>query len=156
MEDGGMAGGIGSQDAPERRRSRRRRVLKRAQLIFGLAGSTIDCLVLDETAFGVQLETPVMSHFPDKLQIRFAGGGIYDAQRLWSTGTKLGLKYVGSRIYDEESLRQRKAVRLALKTQSIAAALHMLRDMDFFKSEALREASVAAELAVMRLSEMLD
>jgi hypothetical protein len=145
-----------AEETAEQRRLRRRRVLKRAQLIFGISGSTIDCLVLDESRFGVQLETPLMTPLPDHLRIRFANGAIYDAMRSWSAGNKLGLEYVGSQIYDEATLRQRKAVRLTLKTQGLQVALHMLRDFEFFKDDDLRQAAEAAELALSRLSGLLD
>jgi len=150
-DDGGKA-----ENSAEYRRSRRRQVLKRAQLIVGVAGSTIDCLVLDESPFGVQLETPAMTHLPEHLRIRFADGAIYDAVRSWSAGNKIGLEYVSSQIYDEATLRQRKAVRLALKTHALHVVVQMLRDHEFFKDDDLREAADAAELALARLSGLLE
>ncbi len=156
MADSEELTGVKAETGCERRRGRRRRVLKRAQLIFGQAGSTIDCLVLDETPFGVQLETPVMTLVPEHLRIRFAGGETFNAIRLWSIGNRIGLNYVGSRIYDEESLRQRKAVRLTLETQGLPEAVQMLRDLEYFRSDDLRDAAKALELALERLSALLE
>jgi hypothetical protein len=140
----------------ELRRARRRRVLKRAQLIFGFAGSTIDCLVLDESRLGVQLETEVMVQFPEQFRIRFADGATYVARRQWSTGNRAGLEFLGARLYDEETLEHRKAVGAALKAQGVHVAVRMLRDMNYLKSEELREAAEAVELALARLNAMLE
>ncbi len=156
MDDGATEGGDIPQGGADYRRSRRQQVLKRAQLIFGVAGSTIDCLVLDESPFGVQLETPVMTQVPEHLRIRFASGAVYDAVLSWSAGNKLGLKYIGTQIFDETTLRQRKAVRLALRTHALHVPLQMLRDQEFFKDDDLREAAEAADKALARLSALLE
>jgi hypothetical protein len=140
----------------ELRRARRRRVLKRAQLIFGFAGSTIDCLVLDESRLGIQLETEGMVQFPEQMRIRFADGAIYVARRQWSTGNRAGLEFLGTRIYDEESQQHRIAVKAALKQQGVHVAVRMLRDVNYLKNEELREAAEAAELAFARLNAMLE
>ncbi len=140
----------------DQRRAQRRQVLKRAQLIFGHGGCTIDCLVLDESPLGVRVETPVMTDIPEYLLIRFSGGGTFNAARHWSAGTRLGLEFIGSRIYDDETLRLRKAARLALQMQGVPAAVHLLRDAEFFKNEDLREAAESAERALARLNLLLE
>jgi hypothetical protein len=147
---------LGGKGQVEHRRARRRQVLKRGQLIFGHAGSTIDCLVLDESPHGVGLETPLMTDFPEHLRIRFAGGVTYDALRRWSAGNRLGVEFVSSRMDDEESLRLLAAVRQALKTKGVHAAIRMMQEADFLKNDELRDAAAAAETALARLSALLE
>ena len=130
-----------ADDAVEKRRARRRQVLKRGQLVFGFGGSTVDCLIIDETTFGVQLETSVMTDLPDNVRVRFVGGATFDALRRWATGNRVGLEFMGSQIYDEVALRRRKAVAVALKNQGVNIAVHMLRDEEFFKNDELRSAA---------------
>jgi hypothetical protein len=140
----------------ELRRTRRRQVLKRGQVIFGIGDSTIDCLILDEAASGVQLETAVITQFPEQLRLRFSDGATYAARRQWSAGSKIGLEFVGSRLYDEATLNKRKAAREVLKTHGVHAAVKRLQELDFFKDPALREAAEAAELAFARLNALLE
>jgi hypothetical protein len=131
-------------------------VLKRGQLIFGHADSTIDCLVLDESSRGAGLETPLMTDFPERLRIRFAGGVTYDALRRWSAGNRLGVEFVSSRMDDDESLRLLAAVRQALATQGLQAAIRLLQEVNFLKNDELRDAAAAAETALARLSALLE
>lgn len=146
----------GGEGRVEHRRTRRRHVLKRGQLIFGHADSTIDCLVLDESSRGAGLETPLMTDFPERLRIRFAGGVTYDALRRWSAGNRLGVEFVSSRMDDDESLRLLAAVRQALATQGLQAAIRLLQEVNFLKNDELRDAAAAAETALARLSALLE
>jgi hypothetical protein len=143
MEGGGAASGVA-----EKRRTRRRQVLKRAQLIVGSTGSTIDCLVLNESEFGVNLETAVMSQVPEHLRIRFADGVTHEARRLWARGNQLGLEFEDKRIG--------QAAALALQCRSLQAAVAKLREEDFLKSDDLRAAAEAAELALAKLRALLE
>ncbi len=145
-----------AQKTIEHRRTKRRQVLKRAQLVFGFAGSTIDCLIIDETPFGVLLETPLMTNVPDHVKIRFVGGATFDALRRWATGNKMGLEFVGSQLFDEATLRQRRVIDGVLKTQGVNAAVYMLREVRFFESPELQSAAEAAEIAVARLESLLE
>lgn len=146
----------GGEGKLEHRRARRRQVLKRGQLIFGHADSTIDCLVLDESPHGAGLETPLMTDFPERLRIRFAGGVTYDALRRWSAGNRLGVEFVSSRTDDEELHRLLAAVRQALSAQGLYAAIRLLREADFLKNDKLRAAAATAETALARLSALLE
>lgn len=139
----------------ERRQARRHSVLKRGQLIFGFGGSTIDCLILDESEAGVQAETAVMIEFPERLQLRYGGGAIRDVTRLWAVGTRAGLGFLEAR--GDEALRQcRKAAAVALRSQGLPAAMRLLREQGFCGSAELQQAAEAAELALARLNTLLE
>lgn len=153
-EDGAEAAAP-AENAPNKRRTRRQQVLKRGQIIFGFLGSTIDCLVIDHSPFGARLETPVMTEVPEQLRIRFAGE-THDAICRWSAGNRLGLEFVGPKVLDEETLRRRRAIRQALRSQGVPAAARMLRDAAFFNNPELQQAAEAAEAAFTRLSDLLD
>jgi hypothetical protein len=144
-----------SEDS-EKRRSRRRQVLKRAQLIFGFGSSSVDCLILDESAHGLQVETAVMMEFPEKLRVRFSDGAIHRVNRLWTAGNRLGLAFVDKQLYDEVASRERKTIQMALKAQGFPAAMQLLRERNFFNDTELQKAAEAAEFALAKLSAMLD
>jgi hypothetical protein len=133
----------------DNRRARRRQVLKRAQLILGSSGSTIDCLVLNESEFGVNLETSVMSQVPERLRVRFADGATREARRLWARGNQLGLEFEGRRITKPDAA-------LALQTRGMQAAVAKLRELEVFEGDDLRAAAEAAELALARLTALLE
>ncbi|MDQ2763643.1 MAG: hypothetical protein M3Y22_09235 [Pseudomonadota bacterium] len=75
------------------RRSKRSRVLKSAKIIFGISGSTIDCLVLDETEGGLRVETDVVIQIPENVTIQYRSGAIVPARRRWARGTEIGLEF---------------------------------------------------------------
>jgi hypothetical protein len=125
----------------EKRRVKRQQVLKRGQLIFGFAGSTIDCLIIDETSYGMLIETPLMTDLPERLRVSVAGGATFDAVRRWSMGNKIGLEFIQPERRDNAVIRKRLA---------------MLRDVNFFEDEELRVIAEAAEASVAWLISMLD
>lgn len=140
----------------DNRRSRRRQVLKTGQIILGFAGSTIDCLIVDETSQGVGIETAVMTDLPERLRLKIAGGAAFDAIRRWSIGSRVGVEFVGPKIPGDAASRQKKDVLMALKSQGAQAAALMLRDLDYFKDADLRTAMEEAEAAYQRLAAMLE
>jgi hypothetical protein len=139
----------------EHRRTKRQQVLKRAQLIFGYSGSVIDCLIIDESPFGVLLETPVMTVVPETVKIRFVGGATFDALRRWATGNKIGLEFMGSQIFDDASRQQRRSIDAVLKKQGVNAAVFMLREARFFNNSELQSAAEDAEITLARLESLL-
>jgi hypothetical protein len=156
LRDGPAAAGKDPKAGAEKRRVKRQQVLKRGQLIFGLGGSTIDCLIIDESSYGILVETPLMTDLPEQLRITVAGGATFDAVRRWSMGNKLGLEFILPERRDSAVLRKRLAIRLALKNQNVHTAVLMLRDVNFFEDEELRVMAEAAEASVAWLSSMLE
>ena len=147
--------GEAAEKMPELRRARRQQVLKRAQLGFGFLGSTIDCLIIDESPFGVLSETPVMTQVPEHVKLRLASGATFDALRRWTAGNKIGFEFIGSQIHDEATLRQRMVIDGVLRKQGLHAAAFLLRDAKFFNNVELEIAAEAAMVALSRLQSLL-
>jgi hypothetical protein len=148
--------------AAEGRRAKRQRVLKRAQLVVGFSGSTFDCLIIDETPFGILLETPLMMmHVPELVKLRFVDGTTFEARRRWSVGNKIGLEFAGSQAFEGTAtfegaiLAQRRAAGEVLRRQGLTAAVCLLREAGFFQSAELQSAAEAAGIALARLEAML-
>ena len=126
-----------------------------AELVFGFPGMHIECQVIDESRFGVMLETPVVADVPERLKIRFVGGPTFAALRRWAIGNKVGLEFVGLFLEDEATMGQVRAVRTVLREVGVHAAVQMLRERDFFQSSQLRSAAEEAEIAIARLESAL-
>jgi len=148
--------GPGAKSRVEKRRVKRQQVLKRGQLLYGFADAAIDCLIIDESSYGMLIETPLMTDLPERLRIRVAGGPTFDAVRRWSMGNKVGIEFLQPERRDSAMLRKRIAIKLALKNQNIRFAAAMLREVDFFDDEDLRAAAEAAESATAWLGALLD
>ncbi len=144
-----------SLPATEKRRAKRQRVLKMAELAFDPPGTFIDCVVIDESCFGVMLETMVRTQVPERVKIRFVGGPTFSALRRWADGNKVGLEFAGLFPDDEATKRQARAVRNVLKEACVHAAVQMLRELDFFENAELREAAEQAEIAMAKLESAL-
>ena len=140
----------------ERRRIKRQQVLKRGQLVFGFNGSIIDCLIMNESRYGVQVEVPVMTAMPEHVKLKFVGGASIDALCRWSQGNRIGLEFLGSQIYDETALRRRRTIAVALRNQGVNTAVIMLRDIQYFNNQELQSLAEAAEIAVARLASHLE
>lgn len=145
----------GKRTGIDQRRARRQRVSKMAELVCTLLGTPIECEVIDETRFGVMLETPVRTDVPERVEIRFVGGPTFAALRRWANGNKVGLEFVGLFIEDEATMGQVRMIRTVLKEVGVHAAVQMLRERDFFQSSQLRSAAEEAEIAIARLESAL-
>lgn len=145
----------GQRNGIDQRRTKRQPVLKMAELVFGFPGMHIECQVIDESRFGVMLETPVVADVPERLKIRFVGGPTFAALRRWAIGNKVGLEFVGLFLEDEATMGQVRAVRTVLREVGVHAAVQMLRERDFFQSSQLRSAAEEAEIAIARLESAL-
>jgi hypothetical protein len=141
--------------APEQRRAKRQRVLKMAELVFDPPGTFIDCVVIDESCFGVMLETMEITQVPERVKIRFVGGPTFSALRRWANGNKVGLEFAGLFPGDEATKRQARAVKNVLKEACVHAAVQMLRELDFFENAELRAAAEQAEIAIAKLESAL-
>ncbi len=145
----------GKRSGIEQRRAQRQPVSKMAELVFTFLGKPIECQVIDETRFGVMLETPVMTDVPERMKIRFVGGPTFAALRRWASGNKIGLEFVGLFLEDEVTMGQVRMIRTVLKEVGVHAAVQMLRERDFFQSSQLRTAAEEAEIAIARLESAL-
>jgi hypothetical protein len=139
----------------EQRRAKRQRVLKMAELVFDPPGTFIDCVVIDESCFGVMLETMEITQVPERVKIRFVGGPTFSALRRWADGNKVGLEFAGLFPEDEATKRQARAVKNVLKEACVHAAVQMLRELDFFENAELRAAAEQAEIAIAKLESAL-
>lgn len=145
----------GQKIVSDQRRAKRQRVLKMAELVFDPPGTFIDCVVIDESCFGVMLETMVMAEVPERVKIRFVGGPTFAALRRWAAGNKVGLEFAGLFPEDEATKRQARAIKNVLKEACVHAAVQMLRELDFFENSELRAAAEEAEIAMAKLESAL-
>ena len=89
-------GGAASQDAKDRRRSRRRRVLKEGKLIFGQGHSVADCVIDNVSEGGAHVRITSSHGVPQDFYLVEANRGIiHKAEIAWRTTTGVGLKLLG-------------------------------------------------------------
>jgi len=89
-------GGNASQDAKDRRRSRRRRVLKEGKLIFGQGHSVADCVIDNVSEDGAHVRITSSHGVPQDFYLVEANRGIiHKAEVAWRTTTGIGLKILG-------------------------------------------------------------
>jgi len=150
-------GGRGSDAATplSRRRVHRRRVLKSGQLRFGFSGSTVDCQILDESPYGLLVETDIRVPVPDQLAIRLDGGGIFHVIRRWDIDKKIGLEFVGPQVVDQATRVRMQSILDILDAHGLTAALDILRAQSFFDNTALRRAAEDAGGAMAKLRILL-
>lgn len=146
----------GEASGAERRQSRRTPVIKTAKLIFTLAGSIHNCLVLDESTGGVMVDLGVMLGVPEDVTIQFGNGATFLAKRRWSAGTKCGLSFTGAQIISDETAIRMKKVGDILRAQGLDAAIATLRAARFFDNIELRRAAEDVEAANARFEATLD
>ncbi len=140
----------------DQRRAERQRVLRMAELVYGIHGTPIECLVIDESRLGVMLETLELADVPERVKIRFIGGPTFAALRRWASGNKIGLEFAGLFPEDEATKRQVLAIKKVLKDIGVHAAVQMLREFDFFENSQLQTAAEEAEIAIARLESALN
>ena len=88
------AGNGGKVEAPDRRRSRRRRVIKGALIVFPGSFSTITCLILDESDSGARLRPTDTLSCPKQFILKPSMGAERDCEVAWRRGTDLGVRYL--------------------------------------------------------------
>lgn len=142
-------------DAAERRRARRKPVIKSAKIIINQAGSVINCFVLDESSGGVQVDLGTMLELPDDLTIQFGNGATYLARRCWSAGTRVGLQFTSAQLVSEDTAGRMRKIAELLHDQGLGAAVSTLRAARFFDHAELRHAAEEAEAATLRFEMML-
>jgi hypothetical protein len=140
----------------DQRRAKRERVIKRAKIIYGFSGSTIDCHVLDESPFGLMIETESMVAVPEQLTVRLEDAGMFHVVRRWALGNKIGLELVGPQIIDEATHLRMQSILEILDRQGVGPAMRILRADRFFDNPSLRHAAESADQAVTELRTFLQ
>lgn len=128
-----------------RRRETRTGVLKRAKIAFGCA--VIDCVVLDVSSSGARVRTDVTATIPDRVILRFAGGGAYVAHVQWTQGTELGFAFDGLAPLAEDAASLALSAFNALPANDLDIPIRLLRSVRFFDDPVLAKATEAAEAA---------
>ncbi len=143
------------QISTEQRRSKRKRVIKRGQVSFGFSGSTVDCLIIDESSYGVMVETAVPMAVPEQVTIIIDGRATFPAIRRWSMGNRLGLEFIGPQVHDRATVERLRMIDNVLQKDGLEPALALLRAAQFYDDKKLQSAAEAAEAAVQQLQAML-
>jgi hypothetical protein len=89
-------GGQAAQDAKDRRRTQRRRVLKEGKLVFGKAHSVADCVIDNVSEGGAHIRITSSHGVPQDFYLVEANRGIiHKAEVAWRTTSGIGLKIMG-------------------------------------------------------------
>lgn len=139
----------------ENRRVKRRRVVKLGKIIYGISDITIDCLISDETAYGVLVETETPIVVPEEVKIRLVNGGIFPAICRWEMGNKKGFEFIGAREKTNAIFESMQDINDILQIHGVSQAVLSLRRSNFFDNDELRRAADDAEAAIMRLKRLL-
>lgn len=75
------------------RASPRRRQLKNVKLVFNDVVSSVDCRLHDISDGGAGIDCESTVGIPDHVVLKLHDGGIFDADVVWRTATKLGLRF---------------------------------------------------------------
>lgn len=89
----------GTESPNDRRLSPRVGVLKSVKIIFArivLADTIIDGVVLDRSAEGVRVRTPVVVEIPEWVTLKFPDEAAHPAQRRWMRGAEIGFRLVAT------------------------------------------------------------
>ena len=80
----------------EQRQSNRRKTLKTGKIIFNNSHCVVECTVRDMSDGGAQLELPCYVDLPEMLTLAIPGGPNRDCEIVWSSNTKLGVRFLSS------------------------------------------------------------
>jgi PilZ domain len=143
--------------AGERRRQARVPVIKSAKIYAEAGGShgVYNCLVLDKSAGGVQVDFGAMLELPEEVTLRMNGGATYLARRCWSVGEKAGLAFIGGQIINDETVLRLLKIAEVLRAQGVLPAVATLRSARFFDNTELRRTAEAVEAAFYRFEAVL-
>jgi len=143
-------------DALDRRQGTRAMVIRSAKLVCGTAQGIYDCLVLEQSDSGVQVDLGVVVELPDLLTIQFSGGAAYMSRRVWQSGTRAGLQLEGAQLLSEQTAQRMRKFRELMDTQGLLTAVATLRAARFLDHVELRRLAEAAEGAYLRLDQFLQ
>jgi hypothetical protein len=86
--------GVAGEKAPERRRKSRRRVLKKALIVFDNGHCTMGCQILDMSDTGALLLPADILLCPKEFVLKPQVGDPRYCEVMWRKGTKIGVAYV--------------------------------------------------------------
>ena len=78
----------------DRRRDPRRPASRRAELLAANNPNGVDCMILDESDGGVQVETAEPLDLPEQIIIKFSPHSSQLVRRCWAKGTRAGYQYI--------------------------------------------------------------
>lgn len=78
----------------ERRSSPRKKVLKGVKVVYNDGHCLLDCTVANLSDGGACLDLPTFVPLPERVTLRFDDGHEHEAQVVWSTSTRLGVRFV--------------------------------------------------------------
>jgi hypothetical protein len=78
----------------DRRKDLRRPTARRAELLAANNPNGVDCMILDESDGGVQVETAQALDLPEQIIIKFSPQSSQLVRRCWAKGTRAGYQYI--------------------------------------------------------------
>lgn len=98
------------------RRAPRRHQLQDAKLVYveNQSGAIIDCRLKDISEFGAGVEIPNTRDVPAHVILKLADGTLYDAEVVWRTDHRLGLRFAALQRRRAPRRRQLKSGRLLI------------------------------------------
>ncbi len=130
--------------AAERRREKRTRVLKAADLILDKSCYAIHCLILNESPSGAMLETPVVVTLPPTVTLQMSDGALLHGTVRWVKDRQAGIEFMGPRGYGRKSGLRMRLVEEVLQQHPLEQALQILRATKLFDDEELAEVAAFA------------
>ena len=89
-------GQTGVDDADNKRKTRRSRVLREGKLVFNAGTSLINCIIRDQSEGGARLSVPAPTALPKQCELLCLTEGIfYPAEIVWRRGNYVGIVFVG-------------------------------------------------------------
>lgn len=78
----------------ERRRHQRKRVLRRAKVVFRGGHSAVDVVLLDLSDGGARFRSPGLLAIPDRFELRIENGPIYHAAVAFRSPDATGVRFL--------------------------------------------------------------
>lgn len=109
----------------ERRSAPRRKVLKGVKVVYNDGHCILDCTVANLSDGGACLDLPTYVPLPETVTLRFQDGHEHLAQVVWSTSTRLGVRFL-----EDGDQQQQGSLKAALlkRIQAIETQLDELRN----------------------------
>ena len=78
----------------DRRKAKRRRVLRRGQIVFRKGHSVIDCILLDLSDGGARLRAPGLIAIPERFELRIENGPSYEVAVAFRNFEVAGVRFL--------------------------------------------------------------
>jgi hypothetical protein len=147
---------MNDEPTQDRRRGNRASVIRSAKVICGPGQGIFDCLVLEQSQHGLQLDLGMVTDLPELVTVQFSGGASFLARRIWITGRRAGFELEGVQLLRAEAEERMKRYRHLLDTQGVLATVATMRAARFLEHSVLRQLAEEAEAAFLRLEMFLD